>query len=1064
MPDVPHRPYALVVFDWDGTAVADRREDTTALRERMLALLHRGVFLLIVTGTHLANLTRQLHLSGHPLPRGRLYAATNRGSEIVTFAPDGEPIPLYLRHATPAENQALDTVATRLKALLESESGLPVAVVFNRLNRRKIDLIPDPPWADPPKARIGDLWRAVQDRYAPTPLAAEPLRFAMHAAHRLAAEAGLPEARITSDVKHVEVGLTDKSDVMRWVMDTLAPSLGIPPEDILVAGDEFGSPTPFPGSDAKMRIPQAAAATFVSVGPEPHGVPPGVLHLGGGPERFRTMLTDLARYAPAALPELFIPTLDANWLHVEPGFLAQSEHEVESRLALSNGYSGTRGALMERGPYSHAATFLAGVFSPGRQGFDELVLAPFWPALEIEAASEPLRLDRGKWLLHRRILDLRRGLLLRVWRHRTPDGRITRIHEARWASLADRHAFFQQIWLVPENYTGEIVLSGALDGTLRDIEGDRHLEALGADETPALLLRTLQADYRLAFVGRNESAPPQRPATWIGNAIVTQRWTFEGRMGTPILLKRAYAVYTDRDGPEPLAMAHAHAKLLEPLNLDEQAARHEAVWRERWDAADVRVLGDKEAQKALRFATFHLIAAAYPEDPRVSVGAKALTGEGYKGHVFWDTELYMLPFYLHTYPPAARALLMYRFHTLPAARLRAEAMGWQGALYAWESTDTGEEATPEAIIGFNGEPMPIYTGKLAHHVNAAVVFAVWKYWESTRDRAFMAEAGTEIVLEVARFWASRVEADDQGKFHIRHVLGPDEYHVDVDDNAYTNEMARFCLELGARFAHWLARERPERWREISQRMRLSEADLDAWGVMARDLVTGFDPVRGLHEQFAGYFDLVDMPLLPHAIGGLPLDITLGPKVRETQIIKQADVVMLMRLLWDRFPPEVRAANFHYYEPRTSHGSSLSPAVHALVAAKLGETEKAMEYFRFAAAIDLGNRMGNASEGIHAAALGGLWQATIFGFAGLHVYEDALAVDPAIPEEWEQLEFPFHYLGSRLHFTIRPTELTIEAPRAVPVRLGREERRLLAPGRHRARCKGGTWTWVESAAP
>ncbi len=1074
---IPRRAYPLIVFDWDGTAVVDRREDATELLDRLLTLLNRGIACVIVTGTNIANIAGQLDFQGKAVPRGRLYAATNRGSEVYAFAPDGTVQRIVLRRATASENAALDRIATRLAEALEQRTGLPIAVVFDRLNRRKIDLIPLPDWRDPPKARIGELLSAVNARFEAAGLPGG-LGFAIDEARRLAIAEGLPDARITSDVKHVEVGLTDKGDSMAWVLRDLAPALGLPSEAVLVAGDEFGGLAGFPGSDSQMRIPEARHVTFVSVGSEPNGVPEGVHHLKGGPARFKTLLAEQATIRLATLPAIFIPSLDPAWNLSETGFLPPSEHEVESRFALSNGYSGTRGSLMEDGPSSRSGCFLAGIFDPGRAGFPELVIAPFWPALRIEVAGEPLNLDVGELLLHRRTLDLRRGMLLRSWRHRSPEGRITRVHEARWASLSDRHALFQHVWIVPENYSAPLRFTGILDGTIRDFEGEVHLLPVSADGSPLLLLSTRQSAVKLAFAGAAETDPSAVPEALIQGATVETRWRLDGRMAEPLTLRRGFAAYTERDDPDPARSARAHADRLLPLNLEGFADAHEAAWASRWEDADIRISGDAEAQHALRFATYHLIGAADPGDYRVSVGARALTGEGYKGHVFWDTEIYMLPFYLHTHPPSAKALLMYRYHTLDAARRRANAMGYRGALYAWESTDTGEETAPESVIGFDGERVPILTGKLAHHVSSAVVHGVWKYWQATGDDAFMAETGAEIVLEVARFWASRIARDAEGCGHIRHVVGPDEYHEDVDDNAYTNGMARFCLELGNRVAAWLRAERPEAWDALAQRIGLSpsvqeaglegrdvrETEPEAWLHEAQCLVTGFDPERGIHEQFAGYFQLEDLDMTRYADRTIPMDVLLGRSIRETQVIKQADVVMLLFLLWERFPPETRRADFRYYEPRSGHGSSLSPGVHALVAAKLGDFSMALHYFRFASAIDLSNRMGNASEGLHMAALGCLWQVVVFGFAGMHVREDGLALDPNLPAEWQSLEFAFHYRGQRLGISLTPTDLEIDCSVPVPIHLGEGAIRELSPGRHRARFEGGTWTWMVAPSP
>ena len=277
----------------------------------------------------------------------------------------------------------------------------------------------------------------------------------------------------------------------------------------------------------------------------------------------------------------------------------------------------------------------------------------------------------------------------------------------------------------------------------------------------------------------------------------------------------------------------------------------------------------KQAQRALRFAIYHLIAAVNPADEHVSIGARGLTGEAYRGHVFWDTEIYMLPFYVFTDPPAARALLMYRYHTLDAARRKARAHGYEGALYAWESADTGDEATPRSVVTPDGRVVTILTGEGEHHISADIAYAVWQYWRVTGDDAFMLAAGAEILVETARFWASRAQVEHDGRAHIRQVIGPDEYHEMVDDNAYTNTMAIFNLERAADTVAILQRERIADWQRLSARLGLTEKEPQTWRALAGELVTGFDPTTKLFEQFAGYFrleevDVADAARLCHA--------------------------------------------------------------------------------------------------------------------------------------------------------------------------------------------------------
>jgi kojibiose phosphorylase len=445
---------------------------------------------------------------------------------------------------------------------------------------------------------------------------------------------------------------------------------------------------------------------------------------------------------------------------------------------------------------------------------------------------------------------------------------------------------------------------------------------------------------------------------------------------------------------------------------DALVSAHRAAWRNHWQARDVVIAGDPAAQRAIRFAIYHLISAANPRDSFVSIGARALTGSGYKGHVFWDTEIFMLPFFTLAWPEAARTLLMYRHRTLPAARRRAARLGYRGALYAWESADTGDDVTPTQVTRPDGSVLRILTGEQEHHISADVAYGAWSYWQASGDVDFLRDAGAEILLETARFWASRAERGSDGRYHIRAVIGPDEYHEGVDDNAYTNGMARWNLITAGQAARMLAERWPAHWQALRTRIGLAPAEEAGWHAIARDLYTGFDEQSGLIEQFQGYFALEDIDLAQLPARDVPPDVMLGrDRVQRSRIVKQADVVMLLCLLPEEYPRAVVEANFRYYEPRCGHGSSLSPAIHALVAARLGDAGLALRYVRRAMDIDLGNNMGNAADGVHAAALGGLWQAMVLGFAGLRLTELGPACHPHLPPGWDSMSFRVQWRGS-----------------------------------------------------
>jgi len=1024
------RLFKIIAFDWDGTAVMSRSEDADRVRQLLERLLRLGVSVVVITGTNFPNIDRQLSAGIHGPHKRQLYIATNRGSEVYGFDDRSRPVRVWERTASVDEDRLLTEIADAARETLMARTGLQIRVVYDRLNRRKIDLIPLPEWSDPPKSGLGELERAVQARLRGGGLTGG-LGEAFALVEQIAREKGLPGARITSDVKHVEVGLTDKSDAIDWMMRELARPRGIPADEILIAGDEFGPIAGFAGSDDRMVVPEVRGAIFASVGPEPGGAPPDVIHLGGGPARFRALLASQvalheqpslhARAIPAVGGTLGVPgvpTADPSWLFTEEGFTLAREHEIESQFAAANGYVGTRGSLAEGSTLSSPATYAAGVFdvAPRPGAVPELVVLPDWTRLRIVVQGQELTLERGKILEHRRVLDLRQGIVWREWRHRDPSGRVTRLSFLRLMSLADRHVGLQSLALTPENYSGSIRVDGPIESAA--LMPERSPSATSVPGTVALVLRVPDRDTTIAVSAastvRDRAGDEIERTVQTGPGRVVESWGWEAEVGSTYRLDRLVSIHTSRDTERPAEAAATHLDGLLHGGVDRVVDAHVRAWASRWQAADVVVEGDEQATRALRFAIYHLIGAANPENERVSIGARALTGDAYKGHVFWDTETYTLPFYTFTDPASARALLMYRYHTLPAARVKASSLGYRGALYAWESTDTGEETTPSTVVAPDGEVVRILTGEQEHHISADVAHAAWQYWQATGDDQFFLDAGAEIVLETARFWASRGELEGDGRYHIRRVIGPDEYHETVDDNAYTNVLAQWNLERGAETARLLEQRWPGRRRELVEHLALGPDEPTEWQRLAEAMETGFDPRTGLYEQFSGYFDLEEIDLAAYEPRTVPMDVILGrERTQRSKVVKQADVVLLIYLLWDRFPAEVREANFRYYEPRTGHGSSLSPAIHALVAARLGDVALAERYFRQALEIDLANNMGNAAGGVHAAALGGLWQAAVFGFAGVSLRADGLAFDPHLPPLWGSVRFPIEWRKRRV---------------------------------------------------
>ncbi len=734
---------------------------------------------------------------------------------------------------------------------------------------------------------------------------------------------------------------------------------------------------------------------------------------------------------PETMEQTLEPTADPAWVFHAAGYDALRETSVESRFAISNGFLGVRGArAITRGArwVVPPRTYVAGLFdTPGTgPASPGLVPAADWLQVRILLPGGPLVHHPGDVSSHRTTLDVKRGALLSKSRrlkapHETGPNVGVHVRTLRLVSLGERAIGLQLVQLEIEEGEVEITLEASFEGVNLGLVAERLDQDLG-------LWRTHRSGKRLAIATASLLRIDARDLAPTSRGELKSSWTWACRPGQVVRFERCVAVVrTDTQDRDPGKEARDKLGSARQLGWRRVVAEHEAAWSSRWHCSDVEVGDDAAAQQALRFAVYHLNSAANPADERVSIGARALTGDDYRGHVFWDTEIYLLPFYTMTWPEAARSLLMYRFRTLDGARAKAAGMGWRGALYAWESADTGEETTPEHAIGPDRQVIDILCGKQEQHISADVAYAVWQYWQATGDEGFLLDAGAEILLETGRFWSSRAQLESDGHSHIRGVIGPDEYHEHIDDNAFTNVMARWNIRRALDVAALLRARWPARWASLSAHLTLDDDELAQWSRTVETMVTGLDPETGLFEQFAGFHQLEEVDLSNYAGRSVPMDVILGrDRMRRSQVIKQADVVALLGLLPDEFPGDTGAKNFRYYEPRCSHGSSLSRAMHGYVAARLGFSDKALRYFRQTAAIDLRDTHVAIDGGIHIAALGGIWLTAVFGFAGLSLTRDGPSLDPRLPPNWSSLGFRFQWRGRSVEIRIGQAERGIDA--------------------------------------
>jgi hypothetical protein len=467
------------------------------------------------------------------------------------------------------------------------------------------------------------------------------------------------------------------------------------------------------------------------------------------------------------------------------------------------------------------------------------------------------------------------------------------------------------------------------------------------------------------------------------------------------------------------------------IGFDRLLAEQRSVWAKRWANADIRIDGDPEMQRAIRFALFELIAHA-PDRGEAAIGARGVTGGKYRGHVFWDTDVFVLPFLVATHPPAARAMLEYRIRRLDAARAAAREAGLAGAWFPWESAGDGRDVTPDWIIGADGLPMQVLTGKHELHIVADVAWAAATYADWTGDRAFASGPGSELLVETARFWASRFERAADGSAHLSGVIGPDEYHNLITDNAFTNVMARWNLRRATALGEATA---GQAGRGGAGHFAPDAAERQTWLELAGRIVDGFDQASRIYEQFRGFFDLEPVKIVELATRPLSGEVFLGrDRVASTQCVKQPDVLMLYHLIPDELVPDTLAANLDFYDPRTSFGSSLSPGIHAALMARAGRPEDALAALRLAAFIDLDDDVSRSVEGLHVATMGSLWQAIVLGFAGLRPADDHLTLDPHLPSSWRALEVPFRLRGARVRVRIEHDRLQVWADRPVTVRV------------------------------
>lgn len=738
------------------------------------------------------------------------------------------------------------------------------------------------------------------------------------------------------------------------------------------------------------------------------------------------------------------------WLVIQEGYALDLEEPLESLLAIGNGYLCSRGILEENPKGTRSGTFIAGVFDKGNAQTAELVNAPNPIYLRLYAGDEALEPVNQFTLENYRILDMHRGLLYRRTLFLDRQNRRFLVTSIRFVSLADTHLILLRYCVSSLDADVILRVEDGLDASVtnRDTiarEKNVHFRVLEYAQKPDhdyLLCQTINRKTQLLYAtALNVQAPhgetAEVSARDFRHGILRTTLMLPLAQNSPAVLTKWIHVHTSRHIDKDKLYQRTKECLGKSIDLgfDKCLERHRRVWLQRWKYTDVQVSGDDNAQKMLRFNLYHLMIAGPRRDKNVSIGARTLTGEGYGGHVFWDTEIFVLPFFIFAEPAVARNLLMYRYRRLSAARQNAHEHGFQGAMFPWESAETGRDVTPILGLDVDNNVVRLKTMDLEHHITGDVAHGCTLYVNWSGDETFFLNYGAELLFETARFWASRVEYDhDRQGYVIRFVIGPDEFHENVDNNAFTNYLARWNLHTAVAWYRRLADDYPEALKKLSRKITLTPEEPEQWDRIAARIYIPVDEEKRLIEQFEGYFGLQEFQVTERNSNYLPVfkaPLSLM-RIQKTQAVKQADVVMLHALFPDAFDEEWVRNAYAYYEPRTTHSSSLSPAFHSIMASRIGLPMPAWRYFLAALSFDFNVSSRSAADGIHAALAGGVWQAVIFGFGGIVLHEDnRLSLSPRLPRHWENLSFFLRWWGDIVHFDVTQDEVKVQVAVAKP---------------------------------
>lgn len=711
------------------------------------------------------------------------------------------------------------------------------------------------------------------------------------------------------------------------------------------------------------------------------------------------------------------------WKIIEQGFHADRSRVSESLFSLANEHMGVRGFFDE----GYSGESLVGAYLNGvyEQRFTEaasykgisnrlcfMVNTVNWLHTRVEVDGETLDLAKSKFSEFRRELDFRTGELRREFVWEMGSGKRLRLIFLRLLSMETKELAYQQIRLTPLNFSGSVTLTMGLDFSVPHRIFGRSFWGCPRKSAEAMLGVSQNIGHRL-FAGMKVHAEAEQTPLE-AEQFIGARLEAEVVQGREAVVGKAVILHTDRDKVQALDTAWERG--MSRLQASTQTylevlAGNRSYWERIWEKSDITIDGDADTQQGIRFCIFQMQQTYRGVINGANIGAKGLTGEAYNGNAFWDTETYCLPFYLFTDPAAARALIDFRYRTLPQALARAQQLDCAGACYPVATIDGTESCTLWQHASLQFQP------------TTAVAYAIAHYANVTGDTAFLRAEGAQMLVEICRFLASRGQWSAKGKFGYYAVMGPDEFQMMVNHNAYTNYMAMRTFEFTLHALDGM---------DLAA-LGCMPAELNDWRRMAAEMFIPYDAETGLYEQHEGFFDLphIDVDAIP--VEDFPLYHHWSyDRIYRNDMIKQPDVLMFMFLYNQSFSPAEKQANYDYYEPRCIHESSLSPSIHSIFASELGRRQEAFDFFRFATRIDLDDYNRNTGEGIHTTSIAAAWMNIVYGFGGMRSDGEMLSFNPTIPAHWNGYSFQVSYRGSLIRVEVSQDGAVIRVVEGAPV--------------------------------